>query len=226
MKRLAFEYPFIEETVLNRKISATELAKYQSKNYGIEEFFSQYKVDLKKKPAFLETKAGSLSATEKGTMMHKIMASINLKKLHEPEYVSYIKAKIQNEEFLNNVLAFISTPIFNKIWQADQVYKERVFFMPVNTSYISSITGQEFKKEHTVIMQGVIDCLCVKDGKGIIIDYKTDRLKPGLEVEVALKYKTQLDIYAKAVEDIMGIKIVGKVIHFFETNTNVDLNLL
>jgi ATP-dependent helicase/nuclease subunit A len=96
--------------------------------------------------------------------------------------------------------------------------RKKYFFLPVNTSDISSLTGQIFEVDHEVLLQGVIDCLIIKDGYGTILDYKTDKVKKGNEKEHSLKYMKQLEIYANAVEKIMGIKIKSRVIHFFETN--------
>ncbi|HRR37232.1 MAG TPA: PD-(D/E)XK nuclease family protein, partial [Clostridia bacterium] len=137
-----------------------------------------------------------------------------------------IKSKITVPEYLNNILAFIGTPLFNDICEADAIYQEKVFFMPVNTSYISAYTDDKYQSEHEVLLQGVIDCLIIKDGYATIVDYKTDKVEKGNEKEHALRYIKQLDIYSEAVERIMGIKVTRKIIHFFETNTNVELNLL
>jgi len=149
-----------------------------------------------------------------------------LKRLNDPEYIYFLKSKVNEQEYIDNIVAFISSSIFNDICNADEIYQEKVFFMPVSTSYIASFTDQKFKDECEVLMQGVIDCLIIKDGYGIIIDYKTDKVKKGKEKEHALRYKTQMDIYSDAVERIMGVKVKSKIIYFFKTNTNIDLNLL
>lgn len=226
LMKIGFKYPYIEETKLNRKVSATELSKYQSKNYSIEEFYDTYRVSSKKLPLFMENIKKSIDASKKGTIMHKIMASIDLKRLNDPEYIYFLKSKVNEQEYIDNIVAFISSSIFNDICKADEIYQEKVFFMPVSTSYIASFTDQKFKDECEVLMQGVIDCLIIKDGYGIIIDYKTDKVKKGKEKEHALRYKTQMDIYSDAVERIMGVKVKSKIIYFFKTNTNIDLNLL
>ncbi|MFA5342231.1 MAG: 3'-5' exonuclease, partial [Clostridia bacterium] len=226
MKKISFEYPYNEEIKLNRKLSVTELTKYQSKNYSIEDFYDQYHTNPKKQPSFLDKSQKSINAAKKGTIMHKIMASVDLKKLNDPNYISYLKSKIGENEYINNLISFISTPIYNEIIDAETIFQEKVFFMPVNTSYIESFTGHHFEKDHIILLQGVIDCFFIKNGFGTIIDYKTDKIKKGQEEQHALKYKNQLDIYANAIENIMGIKISNKIIHFFETNTNIDLNLI
>lgn len=225
LAKTGFEYPYLEETRLNRKVTVTELSKYKSKRYDIDDFYNRYRVQTHKKPMFMQ-KDNKISAAQKGTIMHKIMASIDLRQLNNPEYISYIKSKITEPEYMNNILAFIGTPLFNDICEADAIYQEKVFFMPVNTTYISAYTDDKYQSEHEVLLQGVIDCLIIKDGYATIVDYKTDKVEKGNEKEHALRYIKQLDIYSEAVERIMGIKVTRKIIHFFETNTNVELNLL
>ena len=225
LAKTGFEYPYLEETRLNRKVTVTELSKYKSKRYDIDDFYNRYRVQTHKKPMFMQ-KDNKISAAQKGTIMHKIMASIDLRQLNNPEYILYIKSKITEPEYVNNILAFIGTSLFNDICEADAIYQEKVFFMPVNTTYISAYTDDKYQSEHEVLLQGVIDCLIIKDGYATIVDYKTDKVEKGNEKEHALRYIKQLDIYSEAVERIMGIKVTRKIIHFFETNTNVELNLL
>ncbi|MFA7672676.1 MAG: 3'-5' exonuclease, partial [Clostridia bacterium] len=225
MERLGYEYGYREEVLLNRKWSATEIVKYKNKNYDYDEFQNTYNSELIKKPLFLDT-GSKRSAAAKGTMMHKIMASVELKKLCNRSYMDYLEANIQDKYHMGCIRSFVETPVFNDIIQADEVYQEKVFFIPVNTSDIPYMFADKLTSNHRILIQGVIDCLCVKGNEGIIIDYKTDKVKAGNEMEHALKYVGQMDIYAKAAEQILGIKIIRKVIHFFETNTNIDINLL
>lgn len=225
MERIGYEYGYKEEVVLNRKWSATEIVKYKSKNYDYDEFLNTYSSDLIRKPLFMDT-GSKRSASAKGTLMHRIMASVELKKLCNRSYMDYLEENIKDKYHSDCIRSFIETPVFNEIIQADEVYQEKVFFMPVYTSEIPYMFADKLTEDHKILIQGVIDCLCVKGNEGIIIDYKTDKVIAGSETEHALKYKGQMDIYAKAVEKILGIRIIKKVIHFFETNTNVDINLL
>jgi ATP-dependent helicase/nuclease subunit A len=225
MERLGYEYGYMEEVSLNRKWSATEIVKYKNKNYDYEEFLNTGSSELIKKPQFMDT-GSKRSAAAKGTLMHRIMASVELKKLASRSYMDYLEANIPDKYHFDCIRSFVETPVFNDIIQADEVYQEKVFFLPVNTSDIPYMFADKLNGDHRILIQGVIDCLCIKGNEGVIIDYKTDKVAPGSETEHALKYAGQMDIYTKAAEQIMGIKIIKKVIHFFVTNTNVDINLL
>ena len=65
-------------------------------------------------------------------------------------------------------------------------------------------------------MQGVIDCYFQdKNGNYVLIDYKTDRIAPGMESRLAEKHKKQIELYKSAMSDIMDIYIKEAYIYSF-----------
>ena len=63
-----------------------------------------------------------------------------------------------------------------------------------------------------VILQGVIDLLAVRGGEAEIIDYKTGFV-PEARAE---KYRRQLDVYAAAVESVLGLKVTRRRIYLID----------
>ena len=68
-------------------------------------------------------------------------------------------------------------------------------------------------KDQTVLVQGIMDCVFLsKTGELVLLDYKTDRLRGGInagEAEVAAfvgRHRDQLGYYALAVEKMFGRK--------------------
>ena len=57
---------------------------------------------------------------------------------------------------------------------------------------------KDVKTDATVIIQGAVDLAFVEDGKLVIVDYKTDRVKD--ITKLAGLYKKQLDLYKSAME--------------------------
>jgi ATP-dependent helicase/nuclease subunit A len=85
--------------------------------------------------------------------------------------------------------------------------------MPLSEADVSEI----------VIIQGVVDCL-VDEGDGwLLVDYKTDRIAPGQLEEAAKRYRGQLNLYARAVESILGKKVKEKYIYLFQTGLAISL---
>ena len=59
-------------------------------------------------------------------------------------------------------------------------------------------TPDLFQTDATVIIQGAVDLAFVEDGKLVIVDYKTDRVKD--ITKLAGLYKKQLYLYKSAME--------------------------
>ena len=72
----------------------------------------------------------------------------------------------------------------------------------------------------SILVQGVIDLLVVKDGRAIIFDYKysqksAERLKA--------TYSKQLNLYASAVERVLGLSVEGKILINLQTGESVEI---
>ncbi|WP_120462697.1 helicase-exonuclease AddAB subunit AddA [Paenibacillus aceti] len=77
----------------------------------------------------------------------------------------------------------------------------------------------------TVLIQGVVDCLFFVDGKQYLLDYKSDRVlehRGGVKA-LAESYRFQLELYAKAIEDITGVPIAEKWLYFIDSGDAVRL---
>ena len=46
-----------------------------------------------------------------------------------------------------------------------------------------------------------------ESGQVVLVDYKTDYVENGNEIELVDKYKSQMDLYKKALESALGIKV-------------------
>lgn len=98
----------------------------------------------------------------------------------------------------------------SKLWQslkqAKEIYKEQPFYInvPAKTIYDNA------EKNEMILVQGIIDLYYIdKDGKLILVDYKTDHIPNGDINKLEEKYKVQLDLYKKALESATG-KTVDK----------------
>jgi len=73
------------------------------------------------------------------------------------------------------------------------------------------------KRDEEQLIQGVIDLYFEEEGKLVIVDYKTDRVKRGKAGadELISRYAVQLDYYAKALSQITGKEVKEKIIYSF-----------
>ncbi len=228
-KRLDWFYPFRKATSLPVKLSVTELKrmKGEEEEYTKELFKRQYI----KKPVFMEEER-TISAAKRGSIMHYVMQHLDLTKI---DSVESIKAQIEQlviEEFITreqskvvnayNIYRFFNSDLGKRIRKADEVYREMPFNMEIKPEEVFSDKDYSDLDER-ILLQGVIDCYFIEDGKAILVDYKTDYVD-GNEEELAYKrYKVQMDYYTKALERI-GDKIVEeKYIYFLYSGNFVKL---
>jgi ATP-dependent helicase/nuclease subunit A len=80
-------------------------------------------------------------------------------------------------------------------------------------------------ENETVLVQGIIDCLYEVDGELVLLDYKTDQVlehRGGLD-KLTENYRFQLELYGRAIEDILGRKVDRKWLYFFDGGHAVKL---
>ena len=103
------------------------------------------------------------------------------------------------------------------ILDADQVYKEKQFVMQENYNKLIKNSDNNTK----VIIQGIIDLVVVKDGKSMLIDYKTNRTRN--EQELINNYSLQLQIYKIAFEKATNLKIDKIFLYSFYLNKLIEI---
>ncbi|RAW14282.1 helicase-exonuclease AddAB subunit AddA [Paenibacillus taichungensis] len=80
-------------------------------------------------------------------------------------------------------------------------------------------------ENETALVQGIIDCLYEVDEELVLLDYKTDRVlehRGGLD-KLTENYRFQLELYGRAIEDILGRKVDRKWLYFFDGGHAVKL---
>lgn len=114
------------------------------------------------------------------------------------------------------ILKFTNSSLGLRMLAAEEkklLFREQPFVMGLFASEVS----EEFPKDETVLIQGIIDVYFEEDGELIVADYKTDRVdKPE---DLITRYQAQLDYYARSLEQMTGKKVKEKIIYslFFET---------
>jgi ATP-dependent helicase/nuclease subunit A len=220
--RLAFCYPYKALSTIPTKISVSELAvEHSSKAHGKSSAEAI-------RPSFLREQ--SLTGAEAGTALHGFMQYANLLTLKSISDIDCeIERLVQNQfllpeqgEAINKykVIIFLQSQINKRICKAQKIYKEFKFNieLPVNEIYKEHLSFEQEK----IIIQGMADMVFCEDDRYFVLDYKTDYVQT--EQELIEKYKNQLDIYARAVGEIMGSEVQGKYIYSFCLEKNISLN--
>ncbi|MCR5727522.1 MAG: UvrD-helicase domain-containing protein [Lachnospiraceae bacterium] len=221
------------------KLSVSEL-----KHMMIEEEFGEnvfeetreFQPGDKTLPDFMKTGEALKRGSDYGTLVHKCMQfmPMNLKDINDiKEFLSdmQMKKRLTTEEAammpVNKFFEFLDSEIADRIRKADlqgRFYREKQFMILVDVKEADPVrfAGSTGK----IPVQGVIDAMFVEDGELVILDYKTDRaLKsdPEAEEKLVKLYETQLDLYAKAAERLMGLKVKEKLLYSFSLGKTISV---
>ena len=110
------------------------------------------------------------------------------------------------------LLRFLTDPLALRMWRAaekGQLFREQPFVYGVSADRL----GEEFPKEETVLIQGIIDAYFIEDNSLVLVDYKTDFVKNG--GELWKRYKAQLDYYEEALCRLTALPMKEKLLYSF-----------
>ena len=205
-------------TTLPQKVSASDLAHKDSKIFD----------KVLQKPAFAVTKKAS--GTDMGTAFHKFMEFCDLtlarddfdreaERLKKSGYLSEYQCEILEKE---KIKTFISSPLITRVINSDEYHREFKFTVKIDTCDYNSEIDAEFAR-NKIIMQGSVDLLFVENGQVVIVDYKTDRVKDINSLKEI--YQKQLELYKKAVGQVMELPVKEMNIYSLHHNQQVNIEL-
>lgn len=239
IEQLTWTYPYKEASKHRSKQSVSEIKRMREQQdpYAANTLVQTERRYFLDRPAFLQKK--KLSPSEIGTAMHAVMQNIDLSAgsidrdfvqaqvmvMIQKELITAEQAKVIN---FDGIVSFFSTPVGQRMLQAEHVHREVPFSFALQEN---EFFEQKELKDETILVQGVIDCL-VEDEEGLVlIDYKTDtitgRFDNGFEeAERVLRnrYKDQVALYGKAVEEIWKKELKEKYLYFFDGNQLVKMD--
>jgi ATP-dependent helicase/nuclease subunit A len=96
-----------------------------------------------------------------------------------------------------------------------KLYREKDFIVGIPASMLFDTKSQEL-----IVVQGIIDLLAIKEDGAKIIDYKYSSLD---SESLKKHYKLQLDIYAYAVEKVLGRPVTSKTLVNIFTGESIDV---
>ena len=226
LNKLKWKYKYLRASKIPTKTSVTKLKELEAEDlgYDIDELveFAINKVkkeddkkysSLTAKPKFME-EVEQLNNAQKGTLMHLCVQLLDEKKnytlddikefildLKNRNIISEIEAKNVNEQML---LKYTKSELWNELKLAREIHKEEPFYINIKANTIFD----DAEEDETILVQGIIDLYYInKEGKLILVDYKTDYVPDGDVSKLEEKYKVQLDLYKKALEDALGRKV-------------------
>ncbi len=242
----AFIYPGLEKANAPMRVSVSALKHIEIENLMSREEQEEGESPLmpgvpdegekKKKSAKEEVSAGALRGTlyhevfEKlrydGTYSNKEEAEASIKKdvdglIRE----GFLEKDILKTVSVKDLAVFCMTDIGKAMIKAQsegKLHREQPFvygLSPEDYRFYSKTEGET----GTVMVQGIIDAYIDKGDNIVLIDYKTDKVTKDAEEELKARYHVQLDLYAKALENLTGKPVSQKVIYSVTAGKDIYL---
>lgn len=235
-KHFGFVYRNEELTKQKSKLSVTEIKRiYEQDEFTILDSTKKGFSDKIPVPNFV-MKERVLDAAQKGTFAHKAMEIFDFKSIDTREkivdWMNHITKEkrlgvdIENILTVDNIYALVCSDLGRRMIRADRngkLYKERKFVVGVPADKITKRNRECSDREQMVVVQGIIDAYFEEDDNIILIDYKTDLVKPGMEEELIKRYQTQLQYYKDTLEQLLGKEVKETYLYSFALNKAIPM---
>lgn len=237
--QFSYQYPYESLKNLYTKTTVSEL-----KMAGMQEetdfSFKMYEEEtvVPYLPGFLE-KDERVSGSMRGSAFHKVMELFDFTKLTKEVSSDRVAAEKLLESQLEDmrsdgrlseeyytvvsnfkIVKFLMTDTALRMGEAaraGRLYKEQPFVMGLPANRLSN----DFPKEETVLIQGIIDVFFEENGKYVLLDYKTDAVETA--EELVRRYHVQLDYYAEALEQASGYQDTERILYSFKLEEEIRL---
>lgn len=154
-----------------------------------------------------------LTATERGTAVHAVLATLPLVPMDAAGVRAHCNALVQSGRLTGaqaasvpaDALAWLTrTPLWARMAASPRLERELPFSHLVPAASLFGVEGAE----EAVLLQGVIDCCFRTDAGWVLVDYKTDRVRPGVSsAQQAAEHAPQLALYAEALYRLTGLPV-------------------
>ena len=231
---LNYTYKYEKDVELPTKTSVTALKDLENnkiKELGVGVMNAQpahenKAISKRKVPSFAQNE--KLSGARRGTIVHLILSKItNEKSIDEVnnliERLIAKNAITEQEKSLVDMSIienYLNSELYNEILQAKEVHRETPFYLNINSGEIYEGTNEP------ILVQGVMDIYYIsKNDELVLVDYKTDYIKEketGKE-ELTQKYKSQLDLYKRALEKALKRKVDRAYIYSTSLNECLEI---
>ena len=218
---LEWEYPYQEAVLLPTKMSVTKIKEQAKEAENIENtkaIVEDVLTDSNKPPHVYRTpnfmaEELTITASQRGTLMH-----LCISKLQETEEYTIDKLKdllqqmVKQKQILpkeaeaisiQKLYEYTQSSLFQELKKAKEIAKEQAFYLQIPAKEIYGNHAEE-----PILVQGIIDLYYISEkGELILVDYKTDYVEKGKEEELVEKYRKQLTLYQRALEQAKKKKV-------------------
>lgn len=239
--RLDFKYPYQKSVEKSGSISVTEIKRLWNLEREdnleidineIESSRNNKKTEIKRPKFIQENKDEKLSPTHRGSVVHLVMQIINMDRVSTiDEIKNQIEEFVQKEiitqkeaDVVNpfKIYKFFKSELGTRMKNADFVGREKAFYTEINMKNLFAKEGIDY--DESIMLRGIIDAYFEENGEIVLLDYKTDFVNEENREEVVDRYRKQLEIYAKVIEEITDKKVKEQYIYLFGADESVRID--
>ena len=221
-EKLKYKYQYACKREVPTKTSVTKLKQMQEdeNEKDIEDLLEEKDrvVQLTQIPKFMEEKQ-KLTSMQKGTLMHLCVQKLDESKEYSREDIIEFVSKLLKDGIISEVekqainidvlYKYTKSELFTSLKSAKEIYKEQPFYINIPAKDVYDDANDEM-----IFVQGTIDLYYINDkNELILVDYKTDYIPKGKTVNLEEKYRVQLDLYKKALENSLKRKVDKAMIY-------------
>ncbi|MDR0944204.1 MAG: UvrD-helicase domain-containing protein [Ruminococcus sp.] len=230
-------YPY-EETDQAAKLTVSEIAL----NSDITKVYSVSDISLHFDIAVSETP--KLSASEKGTAMHRFMQKCEYKSACRDIHVEIERLRSQGMLSDHDIgglnrkklVAFFDSRVYKNVIDAmpsERIRREFKIYAKLSDIRLDERIKKEYNISDNSFLQGVADLVIERDNDILLLDYKTNanffREKDGVSSKEYFTkhmkdlYSLQLNVYAAAISAIFGKPVSKKLIYSFAISDTIEI---
>lgn len=241
-ERFSYTYRQEQSTGVHAAISVSELKKLSyvceddDRSFLVEEdeavvpkFISE-RIEANAGEALDESGRGVLGDASKqlgmavGTAYHTIMEYYDFVKTPDKTAIKLLCERLTQEGKLESgaagrmrtdkLLAFAETKLYERMQKAEAagtLRREQPFVIGMDSGKVR----KDWPSGELIMVQGIIDAFFEENGGLVLVDYKTDRIKPDEDSHKVFmnRYGKQMELYAHALEQLTGKKVKEKIIY-------------
>ncbi len=227
-----------EELEIPTKLSVSELKKRSMEDSTVEGFTILAGDALENQspvPAFAREDTGedqALAGAGYGTVWHQVMAGLCFSAVRTEQDLEGAledlaksgRVRAEDLKYIrkHKLMKFLDSSLGSQMREAQaegRLYREQPFVTMIPAAEVVP----EAADRERVLVQGIIDGFYETEEGIVLMDYKTDHLEPGQEGSLVERYEKQMELYARALEGIMGKRVVRKVLYSFSLDKEIEL---
>lgn len=220
-KTLKWKYYYMDSSVIPTKTSVTKLKEAESNEQiiSIEELQEQQESNFAvSRPQFLNEDV-QITSAQKGTLMHMCFQKLDENKKYTKQMLQQMVDDFVQKKLITplegksinmyKLYSYTKSELFSQLSKAKHVYKEQPFYINLTSD---EIYGNGLNDN--ILVQGIIDLYYINENDEVVlVDYKTDYVENGKENELVEKYRKQLEIYKRALEQALGRNVEKSFIY-------------